>query len=165
MDQKLFLARYCLSFRISLDSSQPQASRAAILSLIHISERCLSRQAGIVRCCLNKKGTAPGEEPGAVSFYWVYLQGESEEDVYKRQVLTGGRYGLGSKDTPPSSVGGRVPTRLISPRRTSTVSYTHLDVYKRQTPAGPSSSGPALGNTAQFPPDGLSTAPAAARCV
>ena len=31
-------------------------------------ERCLSRQAGIVRCCLNKKGTAPGEEPGAVPF-------------------------------------------------------------------------------------------------
>ena len=43
-------------------------------------ERCLSRQAGIVRCCLNKKGTAPGEEPGAVPFYWVYLQGESEEE-------------------------------------------------------------------------------------
>ena len=37
-------------------------------------------KAGIVRCCLNKKGTAPGEEPGAVPFYWVYLQGESEEE-------------------------------------------------------------------------------------
>ena len=24
--------------------------------------------------------------------------------MYKRQVLTGGRYGLGSKDTPPSSI-------------------------------------------------------------
>ena len=43
-------------------------------------ERCLSRQAEIVRCCLNKKGTAPGEEPGAVPFYWGYLQGESEEE-------------------------------------------------------------------------------------
>ena len=43
-------------------------------------ERCLSRQAGIVRCCLNKKGTAPDEEPGAVPFYWVYLQGKSEEE-------------------------------------------------------------------------------------
>ena len=25
-------------------------------------------------------GTAPGEEPGAVPFYWVYLQGKSEEE-------------------------------------------------------------------------------------
>ena len=47
-------------------------------------ERCLSRQAGIVRCCLNKKGTAPGEEPGAVPFYWVYLQGESEEEEIRQ---------------------------------------------------------------------------------
>ena len=47
-------------------------------------ERCLSRQAEIVRCCLNKKGTAPGEEPGAVPFYWVYLQGESEEEEIRQ---------------------------------------------------------------------------------
>ena len=51
-------------------------------------ERCLSRQAGIVRCCLNKMGTAPGEEPGAVPFYWVYLQGESEEITKPRPAQT-----------------------------------------------------------------------------
>ena len=73
---------------------------------------------------------AVGERPGDDAVSYTHL------DVYKRQVHDRGR-----REGPPAHEGDRVrpdrrprrrPHRALRPRRTHPVSYTHLDVYKRQ---------------------------------
>ena len=51
-----------------------------------LPERCLSRKAGIVRCCHNaQKGNAPDSQ-GAFPFYFLTSVSYTHLDVYKRQV-------------------------------------------------------------------------------
>ena len=68
------------------------------------------------------------KEPGSIGEP-LYMDVVNALSVEGRDGITviGGRYGLGSKDTPPSSV---------------SVSYTHLDVYKRQRWACAASAAP-----------------------